>query len=936
MEMKSPPPCPNTVTIRRNPHRKARPTPATNNRQIPISSSSSMKREVPSFPIEDVLSMELPESHSSSVTRESVSESLKVFLRIRSLLPAKNLAKVGSICDPNARSKAKNVWPQNPTKKKQLVKDKDVKWKSSKACITLNDSQSVTLSTPVALQELKRIKSETFGGFSHVFAPESSQTEVYERMLKPVVEEFLKGKSGMLAALGPSGSGKTHTIFGCPREPGMVPLTLQHIFKETEESESQAFRSFNISVFEIYSERGKGEKLIDLSPDGVDVTMHQSTKKGLREVTVSSAQQAESLIAHAMVKRATAMTNTNSQSSRSQCIINIRHGGANTQSNNAVLTIIDLAGAEREKKTGNQGARLLESNFINKTLMVFALCLRSLLEHQKNPKKPLQKHFQNSLLTRYLRDYLEGKKRMTLILTAKSGEEDYLDTSYLLRQASPYTKIKYNNVDEPLNMLPNKRHYQMSSTTEHMKRMKLGTGSDRTEEEKSVEEERCLSEEGALRICNSNVNSCGTLKSDCAYSAESHRECLIMQNFAKAIWKILKEYNNKLKVAEFEIQSLRESVGDERKRCLELEKELKDLKSLCTCCTEVRVDTDLVSGLELGECESHTVHEENDKAVDAYLDCIQYVASEQDSDGTVTSNSCVVDASCLHIENSIQNNFQEKDRSVDANLNPVKCVADEQESDVTSCDGSVVNGLCLHVENSTQNNFQLDQRFLEKDYTTEEINNSEYVEIKEFAVSPYQSYGLVRDDSCSTVELDQLLSGEDEATFDPLVSTQDDVIVTKGCDYVDQSDNEPILVTSSTQLDSGKSDRKPLNSPSTVPRSLNASEIEVESKIPTSTFQEAKDGLPPVKDVSSTLACELMDDPLSETRVTTSCNPEKPKRRLMPASSILLREFGTSEVIDEPEKLKESRGRKKLAGDEWKRTQGSISLLRLLKSNLHL
>lgn len=28
------------------------------------------------------------------------------------------------------------------------------------------------------------------------------------------------------------------------------------------------------------------------------------------------------------------------------------------------------------------------------------------------------------------------------ILTVKAGEDDYLDTSYLLRQASPYMKIK--------------------------------------------------------------------------------------------------------------------------------------------------------------------------------------------------------------------------------------------------------------------------------------------------------------------------------------------------------------------------------------------------------------------------------------------------------------------------------------------------------------
>lgn len=33
---------------------------------------------------------------------------------------------------------------------------------------------------------------------------------------------------------------------------------------------------------------------------------------------------------------------------------------------------------------------------------------------------------------------------MLQLLTVRPGEEDYLDTSFLLRQASPYTKIKYD------------------------------------------------------------------------------------------------------------------------------------------------------------------------------------------------------------------------------------------------------------------------------------------------------------------------------------------------------------------------------------------------------------------------------------------------------------------------------------------------------------
>ena len=61
-------------------------------------------------------------------------------------------------------------------------------------------------------------------------------------MVSPLVEDFLKGKSGMLATLGPSGSGKTHTVFGTPRDPGILPRTLQRIFNPTVEMGSKPRR----------------------------------------------------------------------------------------------------------------------------------------------------------------------------------------------------------------------------------------------------------------------------------------------------------------------------------------------------------------------------------------------------------------------------------------------------------------------------------------------------------------------------------------------------------------------------------------------------------------------------------------------------------------------------------------------------------------------
>lgn len=52
--------------------------------------------------------------------------------------------------------------------------------KSSEICVHVNnDFRSVTVSTPQPLQEMKRIKSEVHEGFSHVFASEVSQVNLY-------------------------------------------------------------------------------------------------------------------------------------------------------------------------------------------------------------------------------------------------------------------------------------------------------------------------------------------------------------------------------------------------------------------------------------------------------------------------------------------------------------------------------------------------------------------------------------------------------------------------------------------------------------------------------------------------------------------------------------------------------------------------------------
>ncbi|CAF1982748.1 unnamed protein product [Brassica napus] len=865
MEEFSPTPCPSTVTVRRNPPRKARATPYTTAAKPPPSSNTHY---VPSFPIDEILSIQIPQPEPEPKPSVSVSESLKIFLRIKPL-------RVFSKATAAAKSRPRNVWPQNPSKKHNVAKESRSK-KSEEACITLNDSHSVTLTPPQALQELKRSKTEVFEGFSHVFPADCSQSDVYGKMVQPLLEDFLNGKSGMLAALGPSGSGKTHTVFGTPKDPGVVPLTLRQIFKKRDEtSPPVSLRLFYLSIFEICSERGKGEKAYDLLGDGSsELSVQQSTIRGLKEVPIRNLEEAESLIGQAMLKRATATTNSNSQSSRSQCIINIRaasEGVSNetkVQSADAMLTIVDLAGAEREKRTGNQGERLVESNFINNTSMVFGQCLRSLLEYQKNRKKGLQKHHQNSLLTRYLRDYLEGKRRMALIITVKAGEEDYLDTSYLLKQASPYMKIKFDNTEE----VCNKRQLKTFPRVEKNKKMKLSAPKTSQIAETVAGEKNQITQE-AVNLEGKKADQ--TEKSSPKLEDNNDREHIIMRNFAKVVWNVLKQYNEKLKVAEGDICTLKESLKNEQLKSRGLEAELINLKSNLAepCLPEVEA---LVHAKEQIEVDTSLANENTNVDDDDPCDLIES-RSEVTADGcyespVVPNKSLVPGLGNEEISSEEQKCAKQDD--------PCNLIDSTSEVTAEGCNESPVpnKNVVPDLANKQECDIQINPTPSPELAEVSLINNR---------LSNIQTKSAVSrrfPDSEKQERLRKLLPASSRF----IAEEMDDL------EIKDKQIEKPQVKLAETR------DQK--KSESTKGREI---EIPAREAEPASTKKQRNE-------------------------------QKKPRRRLQPASSVLLtREINTLEIEDDVAEPKGTRGGKKTTVTQ-PRSQGSVTLLRLLTSNLHL
>ncbi|XP_026432996.1 kinesin-like protein KIN-6 isoform X4 [Papaver somniferum] len=920
------PKCPYTITVRRNPPRKAKKTPSTN--APPSSKSTYFKpKDIRPYPIDDILKCDVSQAPTPvPIAPPENLESIRVFLRVRPIDIRKVSTKNSDVAAKGARSKLKSVSPKRDLKK--TAKRKEV-------CLCVTDSQSVTLAPPAGMQDTRRVKTEVYDGFNHVFNSDSLQKDVYEKVMDPLVCDFIAGKSGMIAAMGPTGSGKTHTVFGSAREPGILPLALRKIFNSSGNNcSSELARSYYISIFEIYSERGKGEKIVDLSSDGTDLSSQQSTIK-CQQVLVTNVAEAESLIARGMLKRTTAMTNSNTQSSRSQCIINIIatqktfDGKAEIVLNGPVLSIVDLAGAERSQKTGNQGTRLLESNFINNTSMVFAQCLRSLLEHQKNPKKQLQKHFQNSLLTKYLRDYLEGKKRMTLILTVKPGEDDYVDTSHLLRQASPYMKIKFSTVEEPSTLAYPKRAVEKLPRIEQPKRRKLREpDASEIDEAKIVNSEHpVLKKERILKQLQQhelpNVKKdlhkiSHSEKACCTELAGTKRREQILLNFSKALWSVLKQHKQKLEHSEVENQSLKENLNMERARYLELEKDLGLLKLNDSHCTQLVVeDSALGSGAAEIYQEKCTIYKVQNLEVEVFDQCspvkdLKVEDHQVVEDSPLGSLAAEIDDEKSTIfkvevsdERSPVKDLKLEDHQVEVSdeCSPVKDLKLEDHQVEVSVECSPVNDLKLEdhqdIEDSPLGSgaAEIDQ----EKCTIRKVQNLE-VEVSDER-SPVKDLKL--EDHQVNSAPTQSMNQEFKA-FVGKENAGNNIENLKHVDIKDKSPNQDIAGAG-------------LGLSVLLARSPHSNVLSV-----TALNEEA---------VSETLAHNITESEQECCSPLKSVNVQKPRRKLLPASSLLLKELNTLDLEVENEEPKGGRGGKKFT-EERIMSKGGVSLLRLLKSNV--
>ncbi|XP_038002836.1 kinesin-like protein KIF23 isoform X1 [Motacilla alba alba] len=109
-------------------------------------------------------------------------------------------------------------------------------------CIEVINGTTVQIHPPEGYRVFRNGEyRETQYSFKEVFGTLVAQRELFDVVAKPLVEDLIRGKNGLLFTYGVTGSGKTHTMTGSPGDGGLLPRCLAMIFNSIGPFQAKRF-----------------------------------------------------------------------------------------------------------------------------------------------------------------------------------------------------------------------------------------------------------------------------------------------------------------------------------------------------------------------------------------------------------------------------------------------------------------------------------------------------------------------------------------------------------------------------------------------------------------------------------------------------------------------------------------------------------------------
>lgn len=290
----------------------------------------------------------------------------------------------------------------------------------------------------------KRVNKKLTMLFDRVFDHASSNIDVFEHSMRPLVSSVMRGYNCSAFVYGATGAGKTHTMLGSEENPGITYLTMKELFEQIDMHSEERKFDIGISYLEVYN-----EQVMNLLTKTGPLRLREDSSgvmiSGLQLKPIYNAEELLSLLALGNRNRTQHPTDANAESSRSHAIFQVHirmTNKATGQKRTVKLSMIDLAGSERGSSTKCVGQRFKEGASINKSLLALGNCINKLADGCKHIP------YRDSNMTRILKDSLGGNCQTVMIANISPSSLTYEDTYNTLKYASRAQKIRTSSLTQ--------------------------------------------------------------------------------------------------------------------------------------------------------------------------------------------------------------------------------------------------------------------------------------------------------------------------------------------------------------------------------------------------------------------------------------------------------------------------------------------------------
>lgn len=324
------------------------------------------------------------------------------------------------------------------TKVKVIVRVRPALKKDAKTCLTADGNKIHIVNHRNKMESLQY-------EFCSVYNDSSTQQTIFSETVLPMLQNAFHGQNVSVFAYGPTGAGKTHTMLGVLSDPGIIPRTVQSIFKmiadevdsDLSPNHPKPQHTVTFSYMEIYNE--KVQDLLKAGNSDLPIredASHNIFVAGLTEKKIENFEDFKNCFGPASSNRTVAATKLNEASSRSHSLLMLKIvRRAQGKVYRGKVYLVDLAGSEDNRRTGNQGIRMKESAAINKSLFVLGEVVDAINQNQ------IRIPYRNSKLTRLLQDSIGGSCHSIMITNIAPEQHYYYDSYCTLNFATKSKKI---------------------------------------------------------------------------------------------------------------------------------------------------------------------------------------------------------------------------------------------------------------------------------------------------------------------------------------------------------------------------------------------------------------------------------------------------------------------------------------------------------------